>query len=532
MAAYVSHRHAVMSHTQTVTSHTPTLTFLLLLTFCGEASAARILMLPVDHTSHVTLFENVGDILRDSGHDVTILANARHKARLGLSKLKKIFIDTPTHVLQQDDKYALLEDSVMRNSRLGNIRYIWDMKQTISNQTDYLLGLGTTMDVLKKQQFDLAFVDGAPFAMSLYVVPYKLGIRYVTLSAFHFPWQVGLPALPSVETMQMKYSPRSPSFVQRLQALAFYIIPHIINRAIHWGDIMIQKHIPGSAVSSLMQLHDRSELWFINLENICLGSPRISASHYHFIGGIGIPPRNKLPADSQQFADSATSGLVVVTFGSGIKRIPNAILPKMLDTFRLLQQRVILRHDNAADDTMLKDLPSNVMILPWLPQNDLLGHHNAKLFVTHCGQNGQLEAIHHGVPMVGMPFWADQWSNAERMQEKGYGKVVNPHNFEVRELHETIKEVIGNPVYRESIQACSEILADLPSPKETVKVWTEHVLEFGSSHLKPVSLDIPLWRLFMLDILAVFLLSVHIVVIVTCKCCKCLRRGIRKTKIE
>jgi UDP:flavonoid glycosyltransferase YjiC (YdhE family) len=46
----------------------------------------------------------------------------------------------------------------------------------------------------------------------------------------------------------------------------------------------------------------------------------------------------------------------------------------------------------------------NVLFLPWLPQNDLLGHPKTKLFITHCGKNGIFEALYHGIPMIGFPY--------------------------------------------------------------------------------------------------------------------------------
>ena len=50
----------------------------------------------------------------------------------------------------------------------------------------------------------------------------------------------------------------------------------------------------------------------------------------------------------------------------------------------------------------LKGVKKNVMLMDWLPQNDLLGHRNTKLFITHCGRNGQFESMYHSVPMVGI----------------------------------------------------------------------------------------------------------------------------------
>lgn len=43
-----------------------------------------------------------------------------------------------------------------------------------------------------------------------------------------------------------------------------------------------------------------------------------------------------------------------------------------------------------------------------MPQQELLAHPKTRLFVTHCGTNGVNEAIHYGVPMVGMPVFSNQ----------------------------------------------------------------------------------------------------------------------------
>ena len=40
------------------------------------------------------------------------------------------------------------------------------------------------------------------------------------------------------------------------------------------------------------------------------------------------------------------------------------------------------------------------------------------LFVTHCGMHGVLEALHHSVPMVGIPIFGDQIDVLLRLQEK------------------------------------------------------------------------------------------------------------------
>ncbi len=38
---------------------------------------------------------------------------------------------------------------------------------------------------------------------------------------------------------------------------------------------------------------------------------------------------------------------------------------------------------------------------------------NTRLFITHAGNNGQLEALYHGVPMLAMPVAGDQNRNGQ-----------------------------------------------------------------------------------------------------------------------
>jgi glucuronosyltransferase len=53
-------------------------------------------------------------------------------------------------------------------------------------------------------------------------------------------------------------------------------------------------------------------------------------------------------------------------------------------------------------------LPKNIMVKKFLPQQSILAHPKTKLFFTHVGNNGLLEAIHYRVPMVGLPIYMNQ----------------------------------------------------------------------------------------------------------------------------
>ncbi|XP_040992313.1 mogroside IE synthase-like [Juglans microcarpa x Juglans regia] len=52
-------------------------------------------------------------------------------------------------------------------------------------------------------------------------------------------------------------------------------------------------------------------------------------------------------------------------------------------------------------------------VVHWCPQLEVLEHEAVGCFVTHCGWNSTLEALSFGVPMVAMPQWTDQSTNAK-----------------------------------------------------------------------------------------------------------------------
>ncbi|PWA87511.1 UDP-glucosyl transferase 74B1 [Artemisia annua] len=57
------------------------------------------------------------------------------------------------------------------------------------------------------------------------------------------------------------------------------------------------------------------------------------------------------------------------------------------------------------------------MIVNWCNQLEMLAHDSVGCFVTHCGWNSTLEGLSLGVPMVGVPKWADQLTDAKFIKD-------------------------------------------------------------------------------------------------------------------
>jgi len=72
------------------------------------------------------------------------------------------------------------------------------------------------------------------------------------------------------------------------------------------------------------------------------------------------------------------------------------------------------------------------------------GHPNVRLFITHGGQLGIQEAVYAGVPMVGIPLFADQELNIRSCITKGILVMVEYDAITKERISNAVKTVLHN----------------------------------------------------------------------------------------
>nr|XP_027806676.1 UDP-glucuronosyltransferase 2A1 isoform X5 [Marmota flaviventris] len=176
-------------------------------------------------------------------------------------------------------------------------------------------------------------------------------------------------------------------------------------------------------------------------------------------------------------------------------------------------------------------LGANTRIFDWLPQNDLLGHPKTKAFITHGGTNGIYEAIYHGIPMVGIPMFADQPDNIAHMRAKGAAVEVNFNTMTSADLLSALRTVINDPSYKENAMRLSRIHHDQPvKPLDRAVFWIEFVMRHkGAKHLRPASHDLTWFQYHSLDVIGFLLACVTTVIFMVTKCCLFSCKKIGKT---
>jgi MGT family glycosyltransferase len=99
------------------------------------------------------------------------------------------------------------------------------------------------------------------------------------------------------------------------------------------------------------------------------------------------------------------------------------------------------------------ELAPNMWGAEFVPQTKVLPQ--ADLVITHGGNNTTTEALHFGKPMVVLPLFWDQYDNAQRMDELGFGVRLDTYRFAPGELTGAIDRLLTDSALRSRLASAS-----------------------------------------------------------------------------
>lgn len=109
----------------------------------------------------------------------------------------------------------------------------------------------------------------------------------------------------------------------------------------------------------------------------------------------------------------------------------------LMEAFKSLNVPIILKWDQN-----LTDIPANIMVKQWLPQQEILAHQNLKVFVTHGGLFSVMEALYTDTVMVGIPLATDQFANLARASKNNIAKQLDWNTLTSASLAKAIKSAL------------------------------------------------------------------------------------------
>src|SRR2546427_12686529 len=98
----------------------------------------------------------------------------------------------------------------------------------------------------------------------------------------------------------------------------------------------------------------------------------------------------------------------------------------------------------------LLTLAGNMTGAEFLPQTSILPM--VDLVITHGGNNTVTECFHFGKPMIVLPLFWDQYDNAQRVAELGFGVRLAPYDFAEEQMTAAIDALLGNGALRRRMQ--------------------------------------------------------------------------------
>ncbi|XP_068542328.1 UDP-glucuronosyltransferase 1A1-like isoform X6 [Anas acuta] len=502
-------------------------TLVLLLSVLGLAAGGKLLVVPIDG-SHWLSMREVLDGLSEKGHEIVVVAP---EVNLHIKPAKNFVLKMyPVPFTQEEldeNFHAFSQEAFQGGSFLERFVRIFQRSKKTSAlflaTCEHLLYNKELIKYLEDSKFDALFTDpmlpcgqilaehlSVPSVFLLQQIPCSLEFEATQCPRPHSY----VPRLFSANTDRM-------NFLQRVKNVLFDIPNNLLCYFMFQPYSKLASEFLQRDVTVLDLLRNAS-IWLMRFDFV-FHYPRPLMPNMVIIGGITCTHR-KLTQEFEAIVNaSGEHGIVVFSLGSMVSDIPMKKAREIADALGSVPQTVLWRYTGKVPS----NLPQNVKLVKWLPQNDLLAHPKTRAFITHGGSHGVYEGICNAVPMVLMPLFGDQMDNAKRVESRGAGLTLNILEMTSEDMSNALKTVINDKKYKENIKRLSELHLDRPiHPLDLAVHWVEFVMRHkGAPHLRPAAHDLNWIQYHSLDVIAFLLAVVLLSLFISFKCCMfCCRR--------
>ncbi len=123
------------------------------------------------------------------------------------------------------------------------------------------------------------------------------------------------------------------------------------------------------------------------------------------------------------------------------------LMQRLIDALAKTEHRTIVSMGPLKDQMVLGPNMYGEQFLPQpsiLPQCDLL--------ITHGGNNTVCEGFHFGLPMIGLPLFWDQYDNAQRLDETGFGVRLPTYDWTDEQLIGAVERLLADDGLRDRMR--------------------------------------------------------------------------------
>ncbi|CAK1543148.1 unnamed protein product [Leptosia nina] len=407
----------------------------ILLNFTSSIQGYNILaVLPYPGRSHHVAFEPLLKELARRGHNVTLISYYPQE------KPVKNFHDISLSSDHSFQNWVSARSPSYWTVFISGVGLIYTGASSCSS----LLANKGVQNLWKSQaKFDVVvaeqFNSDCPLGLAYQLKAPVVGVTANSLMPQHYK-RYGVPDNPSYTRNQILGGRIKGTLYERVErTLVGFYINYFVDFACQVLDgYILRQYFP--SIPPVKEL-EKNIKFLLLYQHFTLNSALLLPSNVIEVAGYHVVETKALPKKLKKFMDESKHGVIYISFGSMIKAnsIPSYKLQAIIDVLEELPQNVIWKWD---DDKLPFKLDKMYSEHYWLPQNDIMGHPNLVAFFSHCGHVGLTEAIHHGVPVVGMPMFGDQISNAAAVAESGLGVQITLDELTREKLKEKFKTIL------------------------------------------------------------------------------------------
>jgi MGT family glycosyltransferase len=146
------------------------------------------------------------------------------------------------------------------------------------------------------------------------------------------------------------------------------------------------------------------------------------------------------------------------------------LMRRLVDVLSRTPHRYVVSKGPRADEF---GLPGNMWGEARVPQTSIIPEMD--LVITHGGNNTVTESLHFGKPMIVLPLFWDQYDNAQRIDELGFGVRLPTYDFADEDLTSAIDALIADEPLRRSL----DVLGDRIREHDGKVVAADRIEEIG-----------------------------------------------------
>lgn len=457
----------------------------LLLMITATECSKILIIVGVSARSHYNVFVPLIEELATRNHQVTV-----H----GYYSINKPHLKVEEIMLTQgkiEQTTEIVKEFFLYQLKIGSIKQMKNVAYFMGPLCAQYLNDTTTKKLVDSGiQYDLVIIDSF-FGDCQKAVASLVGKHVMNLfTCGYFPWHATAAPTPfSYVPNSMDSVSSKMNFFERFEnAVNLIALRYIYQYTTQANNQKVLSELLPQA-GTLEDIEKKVVFSLTNGDPV-VDTPRPTMPNIVNCGGMHCRKAKPLPKDLNEFVESSgNEGFIIFGLGSNMKSeyLSNESIQDILSVFKRLKQNVIWKFG-----AQLKNLPKNVKIVDWMPQQDLLGHPKARLFITHSGLLSLQEAIYHQVPIVGMPFFGDQRGNIRKMKDLGIGEHIDFLNLTADSFYEVITKVLNDKRYYENMKKYSAIFKDQPErPIDRAVFWIEYVIRHdGARHFRSAGEDL------------------------------------------